>query len=34
MHNALLPKPIMERIDPLSGQIDMCVAVKVYKVTG
>jgi anaerobic selenocysteine-containing dehydrogenase len=32
MHNALLPKPTLDRIDTLSGQIDQCVAVKVYKV--
>jgi anaerobic selenocysteine-containing dehydrogenase len=32
MHNALLPKPNLDRIDTLSGQIDQCVAVKVYKV--
>ncbi len=32
LHNALLPKPSIERIDMLSGQIDMCVGVKVYKV--
>ncbi len=25
MHNALLPRPTMDRIDALSGQIDMCV---------
>lgn len=31
-HNALLPKPTLERIDMLSGQIDMCVRVKVSKV--
>lgn len=31
-HNALLPKPAWERIDLLSGQIDMCVRVKVSKV--
>jgi hypothetical protein len=31
-HNELLPKPNMARIDELSGQIDMCVRVKVYKV--
>ncbi len=32
MHNALLPKPTLDRIDTLSGQIDQCVAVKVTKV--
>ena len=32
MHNALLPKPTLDRIDTLSGQIDQCVAVRVYKV--
>jgi thiosulfate reductase/polysulfide reductase chain A len=32
MHNALLPKPTIDRIDTLSGQIDMCVRVKIYKV--
>lgn len=32
MHNALLPKPTLERIDTLSGQIDMCVRVKISKV--
>jgi anaerobic selenocysteine-containing dehydrogenase len=32
MHNALLPKPTLDRIDTLSGQIDMCVRVKIYKV--
>lgn len=31
-HNALLPPPTLERIDTLSGQIDMCVGVKIYKV--
>jgi anaerobic selenocysteine-containing dehydrogenase len=31
-HNALLPKPTLDRIDILSGQIDMCVRVKVSKV--
>ncbi|MFC1671145.1 molybdopterin-dependent oxidoreductase [Spirochaetota bacterium] len=31
-HNELLPKPNLDRIDILSGQIDMCVRVKVYKV--
>lgn len=34
LHNALLPKPTMDRVDTLSGQIDQCVAVKVYKVEG
>jgi anaerobic selenocysteine-containing dehydrogenase len=33
-HNALLPKPTLDRVDTLSGQIDMCVRVKVSKVTG
>lgn len=32
MHNALLPPPNLDRIDTLSGQIDQCVAVRVYKV--
>ncbi|MBM3789595.1 MAG: hypothetical protein FJW35_04490, partial [Acidobacteria bacterium] len=32
MHNALLPRPNLDRIDTLSGQIDMCVAVKIYRV--
>jgi thiosulfate reductase/polysulfide reductase chain A len=32
LHNALLPKPNLSRIDTLSGQIDMCVRVKIYKV--
>ncbi len=32
MHNALLPKPTLERIDSLSGQVDMCVRVKITKV--
>ncbi len=31
LHNALLPRPNMDRIDTLSGQIDMCVRVKVTK---
>jgi anaerobic selenocysteine-containing dehydrogenase len=31
MHNALLPKPTLDRIDTLSGQIDMCVRVRIYK---
>jgi len=32
LHNALLPKPTLDRIDTLSGQIDMCVRVKITKV--
>ncbi|MDO8835997.1 MAG: molybdopterin-dependent oxidoreductase [Vicinamibacterales bacterium] len=32
MHNTLVPKPIPARIDILTGQIDQCVAVKIYKV--
>ena len=32
LHNALLPKPNLSRIDTLSGQVDMCVRVKIYKV--
>ena len=32
MHNALLPKPTLDRIDTLSGQVDMCVRVKIYKI--
>lgn len=32
LHNALLPKPTIDRIDMLSGQIDMCVRVKIEKV--
>jgi anaerobic selenocysteine-containing dehydrogenase len=31
-HNALLPKPTLDRVDTLSGQIDQCVAVKITKV--
>jgi len=31
-HNNLLPTPNMDRIDTLSGQIDMCVRVKVTKI--
>jgi anaerobic selenocysteine-containing dehydrogenase len=31
MHNALLPKPTLARIDTVSGQIDQCVAVKVCR---
>lgn len=31
LHNALLPRPNLDRIDTLSGQIDMCVRVKIYK---
>lgn len=34
LHNALLPKPGLDRIDTLSGQIDMCVRVKIEKVEG
>lgn len=34
LHNALLPKPNLDRIDTLSGQIDQCVAVKVYRIEG
>ena len=30
-HNELLPTPDMNRVDTLSGQIDMCVRVKVTK---
>jgi anaerobic selenocysteine-containing dehydrogenase len=30
-YNDLLPPPSLERIDPISGQIDMCVKVKVYR---
>jgi molybdopterin-containing oxidoreductase family molybdopterin binding subunit len=30
-HNELLPPPCLKRIDTLSGQIDMCVAVKISK---
>jgi thiosulfate reductase/polysulfide reductase chain A len=33
-HNDLLPPPSLARIDTLSGQIDMCVAVKITKVAG
>jgi hypothetical protein len=32
LHNALLPKPTLDRIDTLSGQIDMCARVKIYKI--
>lgn len=32
MHNALLPKPTLDRIDTLSGQVDMCARVKISKV--
>ncbi len=32
MHNALLPEPTLDRIDALTGQIDMCVRVKIYKI--
>ena len=32
LHNSLLPPPRLERIDTLSGQIDQCVRVKIYKV--
>jgi len=31
LHNRLLPPPSVERIDTLSGQIDHCVRVKIYK---
>jgi thiosulfate reductase/polysulfide reductase chain A len=31
MHNKLLPRPKLERFDTLSGQIDLCVRVKIYK---
>jgi molybdopterin-containing oxidoreductase family molybdopterin binding subunit len=31
LHNQLLPKPSLERIDTLSGQVDHCVRVKIYK---
>lgn len=31
MHNRLLPPPSLGRIDTLSGQIDQCVKVKIYK---
>ncbi len=31
-HNELLPTPTMDRVDTLSGQIDMCVRVKVTKI--
>jgi anaerobic selenocysteine-containing dehydrogenase len=31
-HNDLLPPPNMSRVDALSGQIDMCVRVRVSKV--
>lgn len=34
LHNALLPKPTLDRIDTLSGQIDMCVRVRIYKAEG
>jgi len=34
MHNRLLPPPNLERIDTLSGQIDQCVRVKIYKAQG
>jgi thiosulfate reductase/polysulfide reductase chain A len=32
LYNSLLPPPNIERIDTLSGQIDMCVRVKIYKI--
>ena len=31
LHNSLLPSPRLERIDTLSGQIDQCVKVKIYR---
>jgi hypothetical protein len=31
-HNCLLPTPNLNRIDTVSGQIDQCVSVKIYKV--
>ena len=31
LHNSLLPPPSVSRIDTLTGQIDMCVRVKIYK---
>jgi anaerobic selenocysteine-containing dehydrogenase len=31
-HNFLLPTPNLKRIDTVSGQIDQCVSVKIYKV--
>jgi anaerobic selenocysteine-containing dehydrogenase len=34
LHNRLLPKPSLERIDTLSGQVDHCVRVKVFKKGG
>jgi molybdopterin-containing oxidoreductase family molybdopterin binding subunit len=30
-YNGLLPSPSVERIDTISGQIDMCTQVKIYK---
>jgi len=32
LHNSLLPSPNLQRIDTLSGQVDQCVGVKIYKV--
>jgi anaerobic selenocysteine-containing dehydrogenase len=31
LHNGLLPPPRLDRIDTLSGQVDHCVRVKIYK---
>jgi len=31
LHNQLLPPPSLERIDTLSGQVDQCIRVKIYK---
>jgi len=31
-YNDLLPSPSLERIDTISGQVDMCVRVKIYKI--
>jgi anaerobic selenocysteine-containing dehydrogenase len=33
-YNNLLPPPSIERIDTISGQIDQCVRVKIYKING
>ena len=34
LHNALLPTPNLDRVDAISGQVDMCVSVKIYKAEG